>query len=492
MEVTMPDGTIIYNVPEGTTQADLQSMVPQSFLSKSVDRLRLGATDAMATLAGETYTDEAEPVHLDPSRKVMKALGGDMIPAVGEVAGNAMIEAGKAVLPREAEEAIASGAEYVMSSRPVQALGGAVSAASDAVGPEVSDAVSQSVNMFAALSPKTTLGKTKLGERAAAANAGRIATDRESMVARMLEPDNMDGDGKIITKGPLKRKEYQPVAWEEEMYEEVAKVKGVKPKSNYTDNVNAVESAVERMRITLDTSLDGVPDIPLAEIKAAVAEAVEEVAKSPRLVGNAGDAAKRIYAMFDDLVEEAGADGVISARALLQARRDLDNLLTGEKASIFEGAATAYAHAGAKLRKVINGKVAEVAPSAEVLESLAKQSKLLSARDIMSPRSVKEKGNAITRIIDDLERSSGVKHPTTPQSMQITATNPIVGIGAALLAGGWGIAKALTNSTRASYVRLLKEVDRVIDVGGEAATQLRLDRVVLVSMLEEEQNKVEE
>lgn len=96
------------------------------FLARSRDRLALGLSDVGSTLTGQTYGRDGDPTRRDsmaPSEYVMKALGGDAIPAVGGVIADAVVTAGKAVLPESAEDAIAEGVQTVAQSAPVQAVG---------------------------------------------------------------------------------------------------------------------------------------------------------------------------------------------------------------------------------------------------------------------------------------------------------------------------------------------------------------------------------
>jgi len=92
----------------------------QGFIDRSLDRLQLGLSDTMSTLMGDTYGRSGDPTERDDlpvvnpfgSNRLMKALGGDIIPAVGDVAGDALISGGKAVLPESAEQKIAEGTAY--------------------------------------------------------------------------------------------------------------------------------------------------------------------------------------------------------------------------------------------------------------------------------------------------------------------------------------------------------------------------------------------
>lgn len=456
------------------------------FLERSQETLTQGLSDAMSSLAGDSFTTEGDPIDLDPASRVQKAVAGDILGSLGEVAGDALITGGKAVLPQSTQNTISSGMKSLAESAPAKAIGSGLEAASEAIGPEASRRVGELANVAALLAPSPKIPRAHFGTKAAARKEAGLKNDREDLVAKMIEPDNMDGPGDIITEGPLKTKKYVPRPHELEVIEEVSKVPGVKPKGNFTDNYGAVQVQVEKFRKQLDADLVGTTPIPFHKINTKLEEAIKELDRSPLFVGDPGVAAKKVYDEFARRVQEVGKDRRISPGDLLQIRRDIDKWLTVDKSNIFEANAGAAGKAATRLRAVINDIVSEAAPSAKVKDSLKKQSQLLGAMDTMRPRMVAERSNAMGRIIKSLEGDTGVHQPTTPLGIKANVSSVPVAIAAAVVAGGWGISKALNKSSRKAYTNLLRLTEAAINRGGIGVEQLKLDKAVLLSILNQE------
>jgi len=461
----------------------LDEMGP-GLVERSKETLVQGASDAMSAIAGDSFTRGGDRVDKSPSERTSEALGGRLLPAVGQVAFDAAVTGARKVAPGAVDTASQVFSD-AMSTKPVQAVVGAVGGAAKKY-PEVADAVMEGVNIGAAIRPTMKPPKVRwVGNADAAVNRMKDKTRLES-VARMLEPDDMDGPGKIVTKGPLKTKAYEPTDFEQRMYKEVAQVKGVRPKGNYTDNFNAINDEVSKLAKELDDKLLEVPDIDANKILGPINESVEKIAKQPTLVGDAGQAANVIFDLYIQEVKKLVKPGTsrISLRDMLQARRSLDDLLYGTDKNIFDvNTSKAKNFALGEIRRSVHDLIEEAAPDSNIKTSLRKQSDLLSARDTLRPRSIAEKGNAITRAIDALERDTGVKHPTTPLALAATGSNPIVASATAALAAGIGITKALDKASRIAYVRLVGELEKLINKGGPKAAQLQADKAIILSIL---------
>ena len=173
----------------------------------------------------------------------------------------------------------------------------------------------------------------------------------------------------------------------------------------------------------------------------------------------------------------------MSPKDLLQLRRDLDKW-ANPKGTVFDPQVINGTNIAMKtIRDQINDLIVEAAPTKGVRESLRKQSDLLTARDIMRPRSINERGNAITRTIQALENDTGVRHPTTPLAAQANVTSKIAATTTALLAAGWGITKGLSKEARLGYTKLLGETERLINLGGRGVETLKADRLIILSIL---------
>lgn len=503
MDVTMPDGTVVTGVPEGTTKSQLMAKLskagistPQEgpgFLERTKDTAVQGMSDAMSAVAGDSFSTQGDRLTSYTPHDRLARAGGAMAGAYGNIAADALVTAGKAVLPEAAQEAIGSGVEAVASSAPARAVGSALETAKKEH-PYLYDQIASRTAIASLAVPGPKLPRSNAALIADIRLPGNPKVNRQKLVASLLEPDNMDGDGRIVTKGALKTKVYEPTPWEERMYSEVSAVKGVKPKGNFTDNVNIIEGAVEKMRVALDKRLRGKKATHVNHVLKQVDEAVDKMSKHPSMVGDAGTSASRIYDMFvTELQPFVQKGGAVDPADLLQARRNLDASLKKEMPKIFDPATgKAQQVATRELRERINKLVNDAVPEAHVAESLRKQSDLLSARDIMRPRSIAEANNSVTRFIDTLERTTGVKHPTTPLAQQATWTSPIVAAGTAALAILVAGKQALNGAQRAAVIKLLGTADNVINRGGKAAIDMRADRAVILGLLEEDKKRRQE
>ena len=303
------------------------------FLERSLARLKKGSADASGELkmmplsVVESLTSRpagAPPRHTDNYATIMrKALGGDIIPAVSDVATDAVMTAGKAVLPEAIQDGLSGVADYVASSAPVQLLGEGLAAWKNA-SPESYETAGDTANIISALSPRPRL-KTSVGTDARASAETYRAASRKKGIEKLLRPsDVVNAKGRVAEEGLFRSRTYKPADFEQRMYAEVDKVKGVDPERSNLFNMNAVDAEVGRIREGLDAKLATAPPISVKSVMGDVDSAVREVGRNPALVGDAGVAAQRIYGKFADIVEGyASKTGQIDPVDLLQARRDL-------------------------------------------------------------------------------------------------------------------------------------------------------------------------
>lgn len=506
-EVEFPDGVVIEGIPEGTPMEEIaaryeletgkvaparttREAAPEpepNFLERSYDRVVEGVGDVMDTLSGQTYGAGGDPTAQRDEGlvgKAMSVLGSDVIPAAGDVISDAVISAGKAVLPESGERLISEAAESVIGSAPVQAITETWDEFAKEY-PDLARRLGQTGNIAAAFAPAAkAVPKTNIGTKAFKSSQKALKEDRRTLVSRMLQPDETPETAlRTDVRGVLKKKTYNPLPDEEAMYKEVAGVRGIKPKASYTENVPVLTQQIGKYANDLDAQLADVV-IPIQDVKNVLIKSVNDVGRNPVLTGSTGESAVRIYDMYVDIVNKYQKGGKITAKDLLQSRRDLDSALRKWKKNVFDGqSVSAVSEATHALRTKLNDVVIKNAPDVNVSRSLEKQSHLLRARDIMADRVPMEAELGIGRLIDNLERSAGLKHPTTPLALQATASNKVVGLATAALASGWGIKRALTGETRKIYVRLLREVENAINKGGPMADKLKADKAILVGLI---------
>lgn len=456
------------------------------FLARSRDRLALGLSDVGSTLTGQTYGRDGDPTRRDsmaPSEYVMKALGGDAIPAVGGVIADAVVTAGKAVLPESAEDAIAEGVQTVAQSAPVQAVGRGLEAWRKA-SPRTYAQAGEIANVVAAKAPAPKPGLTT-GTKAARRLERTMAANKARETTHMLTPDNpFDQGSLVIADDALQSKTFVPNARYQGVIDEVASIPGVDPRKSFTANINALESHVGKLDESLGLKLADAPPIPAENIAQTLQASVARAQDQLTLTADAGKFAQSIYDKFDQLIEPRIIDGHVTPTDLLAARRELDAWLRNSPTDVFSPGGAASKVATREIRQSINDLVDISAPDAGVKADLARMNKALEARDAMRPHAVGEGENRFSRYLRTLERSTGLKHPVNPQSAYITLKNPHVGVVAGGAALALGLRRGLGESFGKFNARMEMLLQEAINRGAPPA-----ERAAILAAINQEKEK---
>lgn len=446
------------NAPEKTRQPRPQAT---TFLGRTGDRLG-EAGDVIA----DSFTRAGNP--LDPGAVPRRIMGGAVIPAIGDIAGDAMVTAGKEILPDAVVNSIGKAAEYIGESAPVQALGRGLASWREA-SPATYELAGDTANILMAATPIKGMPKTNLkmpppitaGAKSRAKLKATLAKQRTADTRTLLEPDNfVDAKGRVTEQGRLGKQVYEPTPREVAMYDAVEAIEGVDPRRSNLHNLNAVDAEVKKLATGLDDALATANDIPLPVLTKDIEDAITAAGKSPTLVGDAEKVANRIYDKFAGMLSKVTKDGAISPKDLLQARRDLDSWVRDSGGEMFDNNANARSVAVSKIRQTINDRVAAASPSVDVKGSLEHQFNLLSGRDLLHERAAKEARTGLKRAVQKVEKDSGLLMPRTPQAAH---NNARIGGGAGLttlatlkaLGGG----KSVPNALRRGRTRTLEGLD---------------------------------
>lgn len=426
----------------------------QGLLSRSLGRLQTGASDVLSTFSGDTYGRSGDPTQRDElgyAGRTLKALGGDIIPAVGEVASDAVIEAGKQVLPGEAQQAIGSGVKAVASSAPVQMAGKGLDMWKAAY-PETYATAGELANVALAFAPvkKIPLKDFGAGKRLAKATA----KTRTKEIANVFEPAKpLTGKipaGDYIEKpGLLRKTEFVPNKAHQEMLDEIAAVPGVDPRRSAVVNRNAIQDSINNIESSLAAKLEGQAPIPRDKVLAAIDDAKDKIMQSPNIVGDAEVAARKMSDALDNLIDSKVQGGGITPKDLLAVRREIDSLVPKE--SLTPGN-TAGKLTTKHLRTSLNDLIDASVPGTK--SDLLQQHRLIKAKTYLAKVAEGEGKNRFTRALDTLERRTGVKHAVNPISgaRTITDLGAMMYTGAlALLTGGAkGVGEGLARNSAAS------------------------------------------
>lgn len=435
---------------------------PGQFLKRSLQTLTTGASDALSTVAGDTYGRNGDPTQqdtLDIPQKVLKVAGGDILPAVSQVTGDAVIEAGKAVLPKVAEDAIASGvgtaANAVMQTTPAKAVASGLSQWRQK-SPETYATAGELANIALTMAPVVKAAPTGAVSRKVLNNV--MSRNRKKELIDMLTPLDVNANDLSIAGDTAASKVFTPNAHLQGVVDEVNTVPGVDPRKSYTQNRNAITKKVDDLRTGIDAKLDGVEPIPLSDVRSEVQAAIARANAAPTMTGDAGQVAERIYTKLDEILAGKAPDGNITPKDLLDSRRELDSWIKSYPGDPFGPTMTATKTATREIRNTLNDVVDRVAPSAGVKNDLASMHKLLLATEDLAPKAVSEGNTKFTRYMQALENASGFKHPVNPQSAYITGRNPVIGMAV----GAGALAHSLKRGLGESVLKFNARMDELL------------------------------
>jgi len=424
-----------------------------------------GFSDAGSSLIGDR----------DPAGNVQKALGGDILPAVGNVVGDAVMTAGKEVLPQSWQDNIEGAVEAVSESILFRNVGRGLEFWRES-SPDTFERAGELAN-FAGMIPK--IPKVNFADNVSANKVAALAKQKRSDTMKLLEPKVVSA--RDIEVSPiLKKYERQAKDWETRMYDEVEGIDGFNPRGNNVDNVHALDTEVTKIKNQLDADLAEVERFDVQEIlgdDGLIAKQIAELELEPLLVGDAGESAKRIYNIFErDIKNSIDADGKISALEILQARRDMDAALRKASAGIFDPlTSSANKVATRRIRQSINDLVADKAPDANVREALTRQSDLLTAADDIDKIVSTEARTGLSRALQKVEESSGLAPPRSPAAAAFNISSiPALAVGTVatgLTLGSRGAKNAARSISGAGQIALQKAVN---SLGSPAAKGLTL------------------
>ena len=264
------------------------------FMERSEKRLQMGLSDAMSTLAGDVWNEDATPKHQTPVDVARRVGGGDIGSAVFDVAGDALISAGKEILPAAAQRALGDTMDKAMNLEPVKA-GIEAWDKFEKGNPEIARKINETANVAGLLAP------TPKTPKVSAQAYGRKSLDtkikgRSEEVRNILQPDATAAKGHIEEVGALGRNRYVGTQFEEGMYDTVAKVKGVDPRKSYAHNWKALQDESTALRKSLDARLrEGGSAVEVDGLKKGLANVANAFGRNPLLAGKADSAANQVY-----------------------------------------------------------------------------------------------------------------------------------------------------------------------------------------------------
>ena len=485
--------------PEPVLELDTESPITQSLLESMGGTLEENAQEL-----SDRYTGMSEANRLGTIDDGMGAVGATRatlsqgIRTGGGLAGD-VLSFGWDHLPDYIKDPIKTTAEDVWNFvKEVPGVQQAMAVATEgaqaydewaAANPQDAEVAAGTVDIAAVMFPRINPVRPYAVGKANAA----VLKDKRGQVATMLRPDPNTGDGRWRETGMGNGRAavYEPVPAETEMYEIVETVKGINPKRTHRKNAEVVLDDVNASKAELDARIinQGNPEIDLEDVKA---ELIERTAKLPQqeglaLVGDAEKVANRVLEEAFRILDES--DG--SALGLLNARRKFDEVVRRVRGDgVYDPTRESGIAAASRIvRGVLNERVKDAVPNANVHDLLNRQHRLIQAHDILDSNAKKEAKNVWGRAIQRLKDTDLLPSTVLALSATGTAAMESVSLGAAVL-GAAGIyvgGKMIAGGTRQSkkiIATVVQSLNKAIDKAqGSEVAKLKADRAMLVEYM---------
>jgi uncharacterized protein YbcI len=321
---------------------------------------------------------------------------------------------------------------------------------------------------------------------------------RKDTVLSMLDPDPLEsGRGKVTTEGILGKKTYNPTAGDLEVAEVITNIKAFNPKESFTNNARRIEETIESTRTELDNRIlsKGNPKINVKLVGSKIRKDLIDLMNSPEFAVS-GAVPKQAKA-FNDVALDLIAKSDGTTLGLLNVRRSLDKWAKDNSPAAFS---PDYENSKRKiyseLRRSINEEVAATVPDVNVMGLLKKQTQMYNGLDIIDFKAKKESLTVLGRHLGNLERTYGIKPPSTPLAqaatigagVSVAASVPgtvILGAGATVLTGALALKYFRGPKAKENIAFLMKQTTKGIKKSENTAmiSQLKADRLILIDYL---------
>tara|TARA_R110002012_G_C11648205_1_gene611186 strand:+ start:1245 stop:2876 length:1632 start_codon:yes stop_codon:yes gene_type:complete len=448
---------------------------------------------------------------LGAGEKLVRTLG-DVAGGVGEIAGDAIMTGIFYLTPDLAKEAVDDAFNYVSQTEAgKEGLRLATLSADKYKGwadanPDDAKLLESYFNIGAFLTPATKIKAPILDVAETLEDTGgnlikngrsKIRGEERELITAMLEPDAKHLTGEDFDVSEITQKiTYNPKSpYTQETLDIVADSGVVKPKKTYTYNSKKLGEAAKKERRILEARL-GKEDVVLnkantiGEIQTKAQEFLDE---AQRTIGDETKL-KQVNSIFGEAVRQIqNSDG--SLLGLLEARRGVDKFTRSFDGKVDYTTQNSLSTASRAVRNAMNEIIEREAKNTEVSRSLRKQAAFLDSAKIVNKKISKDGRHVLTRV----GKVVGNYLPRTPIAIAATASTgagfvatgwPLLaaGVGAALVYGGGkaalsGQSRELLGKIIADTGTAIKKAEKMGHL--DAVEQMKADRLVLVSLLNE-------
>ncbi len=525
MNVTLPNGKVIENVPEGTSKEEIRLKAIEAGIATEADFLTQeeGVQDAsyferVSDIAGRTVGELQTMA--DPEKSMLGRAPGIYTPVatVARGVGDVLVETGKEVIPEDVSfENIFPFYRPLME--PLVKLGKLISETD--LGSEAIEIAKRSYtdyqnwkqeseeNAYVArelesmidvgllFAPSTRVAPItpnigEAGRQLSRAGRQQIIAKRQDDLAEIITPLSGFGEGKTITKGIRGKREYILTANEKEMVRALSKIPEIKVNDTMINTYNAINDAISSKANRLVTGIAqaGNPKIDVDKLINNVRNKFFAQVDEEEVF----DLEKRKNKVDDMLTALRKFAGSGTALEVLEARKKLDVKLKKDEYDSNSDIAKA-AIAGRKViaetvhtalqdalstggvRSTLKKQMPAVAhpewiPDVKVKELLREQHLLYKARDAVDEKRKIEAPTSVGRQVQNLERA-GFNPPKTAMGQGIAAgaaytavtspAAPYVASASAAIGSMYGVGKlALSSGTKKVLGQILQTTDKAL------------------------------
>lgn len=448
---------------------------------------------------------------LGVGEKLVRTLG-DVAGGVGEIAGDAIMTGISYLTPDLAKEAVDDAFNYVSQTEAGKEGLRLASLSADKykgwadANPDDAKLLESYFNIGALLAPPTKIKAPILdvaetledtGGNLVKSGRSKIRGEERDIITAMLEPDAKHLTGEDFNVSDITQEiTYSPQSpYTQETIDIVTDSGIVKPKKTYTYNSKKLGEAAKRERKILEARLAR-EDVTLN--KANVLREIETKAQqfldeAQRTIGDETKL-KQVNSIFGEAVRQIqNSDG--SLLGLLDARRGVDKFTRSYDGKVDFTTQNSLATASRAVRNAMNEILERESKNTEVSRSLRKQAAFLDAAKILNKKISKDGRTVFAR----LAKVAGNYMPRTPLAQAATASAaaglatqywPLMTLGAVtgLVYGGGkaalsGEARELLGKIIADTGTAIKKAEKMGHL--DAVEQMKADRLVLVSLLNE-------
>lgn len=489
MDITLPNGSVIQGVPEGTSKEDIKKKAIAAGLAVESD-FGPSATSTTETTTEKDATQEIEKqqgVPADPSlldrwgetgSKYLENMGrvssdyrsgkisypSSLLQSMGNTAGlvvgglgDALTELFTEVVPDAALSYMENGITGLMQTEQgkklveLAAAGGAEWDAFSTEYPEMAGNIA-AVAKIAELTPMGKIVKRlsvldnpiattvdSIGEASIKSGAKSAAKQSRNIADNLLTPLDTPSARDAFRGRWDNKARYIPDDYDEKMRSTVSQHAKISPKNSDMGNYNAIMDSIEKEAISLENRLKGVKGVTIKKepLKQELRKNIDTLLKkSTTMVGDAPQVAERIAQHADELID--GFDGSLSG--LLKVRKDLDSWVKGQSGNIWDAGNTASKEAARNIRDTLKGVIVNIANTRgiDVSKSLDLQHTLYSASDLAWDRARIQSKSVLESLAKKVKTSTGLTVPSTPLSLLGTANMGAMALG--LGTGATGVA----------------------------------------------------